>query len=238
MWVVRRSGRFDCLISFPLGDAARVDRSLPMAGVDLSPDVVAVTVARPDGNFQASRCFWCHDLVHASRNKREWIAGNLAAEIAEWLVSLGIKQVALEELSFAQDHDTHRAFNRITHNFCKALLFHRIVVALRRRGMAVFTVPARFTSFIGYVKYAETYGLSVHQAAALVVACRALGLAEKVPWELRRRLPPREGWPHAKLWGELFGRFRAARKRAAREGRSVRAWTPQDWLTWMFAEAG
>ncbi|MDN5348351.1 MAG: hypothetical protein PWP65_1915, partial [Clostridia bacterium] len=29
------------------------------------------------------------------------------------------------------DHDTNRLFNRVTHNFCKKLLFNRIVVALR-----------------------------------------------------------------------------------------------------------
>ena len=143
--VARRNGRYDCLISFPLGDAASVDKTLPMGGIDLNPDVVAVTVALPDGNFKVSRCFRCPDLVHASHEKREWIAGNLAQEVADWLESLGVRQVALEELSFAQDHDTNRMFNRITHNFCSRLLFNRVVVALRKRGIAVFAVPARFT---------------------------------------------------------------------------------------------
>lgn len=233
--VVRKAGRFGCFMSFSLGDAAEVDRSRPMAGIDLNPDVVAVTVALPDGNFKMSRCFWCYDLVHASHNKRKWMAGNVAAEIAAWLESLGIKQVALEELSFAQDHDTNRVFNRITHNFCTMILFNRIAVALRKRGVAVFTVPARFTSLIGYVKYAETYGLSVHQAAALVIARRALGLAEKVPLELRKKLSPKEGWQHTGLWGRLFGLSRAAKRNAALEGQDVRSWTPQHWLAWMLA---
>lgn len=235
--VVRKAGRFDCLISFSLGDTAQVDRTSPMAGIDLNPEVVAVTVALPDGNFKVSRCFWCHDLVHASHNKREWIAGNLAREVADWLVSLGVKQVALEELSFAQDHDTNRLFNRITHNFCKKLLFNRIVVALRKRGIAVFTVLAQFTSLIGYFKYAETYGLSAHQAAAFVIARRALGFRERVPRELLEALSPVEGWQHSRLWGKLFGMFKAARKRAAEEGRLFRHWQPRDWLSYMFAGA-
>jgi hypothetical protein len=175
--------------------------------------------------------------VHASHNKREWIAGNLAKEVADWLESLGVKQAALEELSFAQDHDTNRLFNRITHNFCKKLLFNRIVVALRKRGIAVFTVSARFTSLIGYFKYSEAYGLSVHQAAAFVLARRALGFAERLPRELLKRLSPKEGWKPFRLWGKLFGLYKAARKRAVREDRIFRGWSPRDWLSFMFGEA-
>ncbi|MGO0122519.1 transposase [Desulfothermobacter acidiphilus] len=238
--VVRKDGRFDCLISFSLDDTAEVDKTSLMAGIDLNPEVVAVTVALPDGNFKASRCFWCHDLVHASREKREWIAGNLAKEVADWLESSGAKQVTLEELSFAQDHDTNRLFNRITHNFCKRLLFNRLVCALRKRGMAVFTVPAHFTSLIGFFKYAETYGLSAHQAAALVIARRALGFGEKVPEALIQKLPgrsPVEGRTHRKLWGKLSGTFRAARKKVSRYF-NTGAFTPSAWLGHVFAGAG
>jgi len=45
--VVRRNGRLDCLISFSLGNAAPVDRTSPMGGIDLNPEVAAVTVALP-----------------------------------------------------------------------------------------------------------------------------------------------------------------------------------------------
>ena len=235
--VVRRGDRFDCFISFPLGDSSPVDRTSAMAGVDLNPEVVAVTVVLPDGNFKVSRCFWCHDLVHASHEKREWIAGNLAKQVADWLEFLGVRQVALEELAFAQDHDTDSFFNRISHSFCKKLLFQRIVVALRKRGIAVFTVPARYSSLTGFFKYSETYGLSAHQAAALVIARRALGFAERMPREILRRLAPREGWKPFGLWGKLYGRFKAARKRAVREDRLFWRWAPRDWLAFMFAGA-
>nr|WP_240610827.1 transposase [Ammonifex thiophilus] len=238
--VVRKAGRFDCLISFSLDDTAEVDKTSPMAGVDLNPEVVAVTVALPDGNFKVSRLFWCHDLVHALREKREWIAGNLAREVADWLESSGVRQVALEELSFAQDHGTNRAFNRITHNFCVRLLFNRIVVALRKRGIAMFTVPAHFTSLTGFFKYSETYGLNAHQAAALVIARRALGFKEKVPKPLIQKLlgrPPVEGWTHRKLWGRLFGVFKAARKKVFRYF-NTGAFTPSAWLEHIFAGAG
>ncbi|GAH10430.1 unnamed protein product, partial [marine sediment metagenome] len=47
-------------------------------------------------------------------------------------------------------------------------------------------VSPRFTSFIGEYKYAATYGISVHQAAAFVIARRAMGFSEKIPKILLR----------------------------------------------------
>ncbi|OAR05454.1 hypothetical protein SA87_11215 [Hydrogenibacillus schlegelii] len=240
--VVRKDDRFDGFISFPLkSDPLPVpDRSQALAGIDLNPNVVAATVALPNGNFKVSRCFWSPDLVHASREKREWIAGNLANEVADWLASLGVRQVALEELFFAQDHDTNKVFNRITHNFTKKLLFTRLIVALRKHGIAVFTVPAAYTSLIGFFKYAETYGLNAHQAAALVIARRALGFKEKVPKGLLQKLlgrSPGEGWTHGKLWGKLYGMFKATRKKIARSF-NIKGFTPSVWVETIFVESG
>ena len=44
-----------------------------------------------------------------------------------------------------------------------------------------------FSSVIGRVKFMERYGLSVHQAAALVLARRLLRCSERI---LRRRVYP------------------------------------------------
>ncbi|WP_376791687.1 hypothetical protein [Thermoflexus sp.] len=48
-----------------------------------------------------------------------------------------MKPVALKELSFAQDHDTDRRFNRLPHNFGNRRLFQRWVVVARKRGLSV-----------------------------------------------------------------------------------------------------
>ncbi|MEX1406185.1 IS200/IS605 family accessory protein TnpB-related protein, partial [Hydrogenibacillus schlegelii] len=119
--------------------------------------------------------------MHASREKRVWIAGILANEVADWLASLGVRQVDLEVLFFDQDQDSNKVFIRITHYFTKYVLFTRLIVDLRKHGIALINVPAAYTSLIGFFKYAETYGLNAHQAAALVIARRALGFKEKVP---------------------------------------------------------
>ena len=56
-----------------------------------------------------------------------------------------------------------------------------------RKGVEVHQVNPAFSSVIGRVKFMERYGLSVHQAAALVLARRLLGCSERIP---RRRVCP------------------------------------------------
>ena len=56
-----------------------------------------------------------------------------------------------------------------------------------REGVEIQQVNPAFSSVIGRVKFMERYGLSVHQAAALVLARRLLGCSERIP---RRRVAP------------------------------------------------
>ena len=55
-----------------------------------------------------------------------------------------------------------------------------------RQGVEVHQVNLAFSSVIGRVKFMECYGLSVHQAAVLVLARRLLGCSERIPrrWAL------------------------------------------------------
>ena len=50
-----------------------------------------------------------------------------------------------------------------------------------RHGVEVHHVNPAYSSVIGRVKFMERYGLSVIQAAALVLARRLLGCSERIP---------------------------------------------------------
>ena len=50
-----------------------------------------------------------------------------------------------------------------------------------RAGVPLIGVNPAYTSFIGHYKYEKMYGLSVHNAAAMCIARRGLGLKEKLP---------------------------------------------------------
>lgn len=230
--VIRKKDRFFCRISFALEDTKEVDRASKMAGIDLNPQVLSVTIAHPNGNYLVSRNFPCPDLPYVSHEKRLHIIGDLCKKVAEWLKKQGVTQAALEELFFNQDHDTNRFFNRMSHNFSHKATFVNLVIRLRKEGIAVFTVDPKFTSLIGFAKYKDTYGLAVHQAAALVIARRALGYKEKLPKEIKRLLAPKEGQPHLSLWGKLFGVVKAVRKRARKNGEFKRNWLIENYLTY------
>jgi len=230
--VIRKKNRFFCHISFALEDTKEVDRASKMAGIDLNPQVLSVTIVHPNGNYLVSRNFPCPDLPYVSHEKRLHIIGNLCKKIAEWLKEQGVTQVALEELFFNQDHDTNRFFNRMSHNFSHQAMFVNLVIRLRKEGIAVFTVDPKFTSLIGFTKYKDTYGLAVHQAAALVIARRALGCKEKLPKEIKRLLAPKEGQPHLFSWGKLFGIVKAACQKARENGDYKKNWTIENYLTY------
>ena len=50
-----------------------------------------------------------------------------------------------------------------------------------RQGVEVHQVNPAFSSVSGRVTFVERYGLSIHQAAALVLARRLLGCSEHIP---------------------------------------------------------
>ena len=229
--VLRRDGEFYCHISLAQGDGAKVDRIVPMAGCDLNPQNVSVTVVLPNGNFTVSKVFRCPDLPYVRAEKRDQIIGDLARDIALWLKDKGVTQVALEDLHFDSDHDTNRFFNRMSHNFSHRAMFTNLVVRLRKEGMAVFAVDPKFTSLIGFAKYMETYGLAVHQAAALVIARRALGYKEKVPRKIRKVVAAKEAGSHLKGWGKLFGMVKHTRQFAIRERAHKKDWV-SDYLVY------
>jgi hypothetical protein len=53
--------------------------------------------------------------------------------------------------------------------------------ACLRRGVGHRRVNPAYTSIIGRVKFARRYGLSVHEAASVTIARRAMGCSERLP---------------------------------------------------------
>ena len=106
-----------------------------------------------------------------------------------------------------------------------------------RQGVEVHQVNPAFSSVIGRVKFMERYGLSVHQAAALVLARRLLGGSERIPrrWvcpvgnavhvaftvPVRKRV--KHVWTH---WGAISGQLRPALAAQHRLGKRRRSPNP------------
>jgi hypothetical protein len=58
-----------------------------------------------------------------------------------------------------------------------------------REGVETIKVNPAYTSIIGRYKYQKQFGLSVHQATAMVIARRGYRLKEKLPKSVREILP-------------------------------------------------
>ncbi|MEG4354437.1 MULTISPECIES: hypothetical protein [unclassified Microcoleus] len=55
---------------------------------------------------------------------------------------------------------------------------------MSNRGIELIAVNPAYSSIIGLMKYLRMYGLASDEAAALVIARRAMKLSEKVPRSL------------------------------------------------------
>ena len=99
-----------------------------------------------------------------------------------------------------------------------------------RQGVEVHQVNPAFSSVVGRVKFMERYGLTVHQAAALVLARRLLGCSERIPrrWvcpvgngvQVAFTIPERKRVKHVWTYrGAIAGQLRPALAAQHRLGR-------------------
>ena len=98
-----------------------------------------------------------------------------------------------------------------------------------REGVEVVEVNPAFSSVIGRISFMERYGLSVDQAAALVLARRSLGCSEGIPdrrvcpdglgGHVAFRVPARKRVKHIwTLWGAVSGQLKRALAELHRRG--------------------
>jgi len=159
-----------------------------IVGIDINIDRVAINILSSQGNFLKSKVFYCHEMEFVSSNKRNNLSGEIAKKIIDFLLDKNVGAIVMEKLEFKNDHDTNKKLNRLTHNFTRKKMLQALVRRGLRNGFQVKQVNPAYTSIIGRFKYATKYGLSVHEAAALVIGRRGLGYKEKLPKALIKSL--------------------------------------------------
>ena len=90
--------------------------------------------------------------------------------------------LAGERLDFAEwkQSQGNARFNRMLSAFAYAAFAQMVRGRCAREGVELIPVNPAFTSVIGRGKFAMGYGLSVHRAAAMAIARRALNFGEKL----------------------------------------------------------
>ena len=205
-------------------DAAVVtDKRLGAVGVDLNADHLAVAETDASGNHLRA---WRVPLVTygKSLHQAEALIGDAVASVVKHARDVG-KPIVIERLDFRQKkaalEGESRRYSRMLSSFSYGKIKACFLSRSHREGVEINQVNPAYSSVIGRVKFMERYGLSVHQAAALVLARRLLGCSERVP---RRRVcpvgngvcvaftvPARKRVKHVwTYWGAILGQLRPA----------------------------
>ena len=215
------------------------DRRHGIIGVDLNADHLAVAETDASGNYLNA---WRAPLVTYGKDthQAEALIGDAVATVVRYAKEAG-KPIVIEKLDFRQKkavlEGESRKYSRMLSSFSYGKVKAYFLSRGYREGVEVNQVNPAFSSVIGRVKFMERYGLSVHQAAALVLARRLLGCSERIP---RRRvcpagngvhvafiLPARKRVKHAwTYWGGVLGQSRPALAAQHRLGKRRRRPNP------------
>ena len=215
------------------------DQRLGAIGLDLNTDHLAVAETNGSGNYVNA---WRVPLVTygKSQHQAEAIIGDAVADVVAYAREVG-KPIVIEKLDFrkkkAMLEGESRRYSRMLSSFSYGKIKTYFFSRGYRQGVEVRQVNPAFSSVIGRVKFMERYGLSVHQAAALVLARRLLGCSERIPrrWvapigngvQVAFTVPVRKRvkhvWTH---WGAISGQLRPALVAQHRLGRRRRQPNP------------
>ena len=215
------------------------DRGRGVIGVDLNTDHLAACETDASGNPVDS---FSMPLVTygKSQHQAEAIIGDAVASVVAHGRDSG-KPIVIEKLDFQQKRAALEGespgYSRMLSSFSYGKVKACFLSRGYREGVEINEVNPAFSSVIGRVKFMERYGLSVHQAAALVLARRLLGCSERIPrWRVcpvgngvhvAFREPARKRVKHVwTYWGAVLGQLKPALAAQHRLGRRRRGPNP------------
>ena len=215
------------------------DRRRGAIGVDLNTDHLAVAETDASGNYVKA---WRVPLVTygKSHHQAEALIGDAVSGVVGYARGVG-KPLVVEKLDFRQKkavlEGESRKYSRMLTSFAYGKIKAYFISRGYREGVEIVAVNPAYSSVVGRVKFMERYGLTVHQAAAMVLARRLLGCSERIP---RRRVCPVGNGVHIAFtvpvrkrvkhvwtyWGAIAGQLRPALAAQHRLGRRKRRPNP------------
>ena len=151
------------------------------------------------------------------------------------------KPIVIEKLDFRQKkavlEGESRRYSRMLSGFSYGKIKAYFISRGYWEGVEIIEVNPAYSSVVGRVKFMERYGLTVHQAAALVLARRSLGCSERIPsrWVcpvgsgvyVAFTVPVRKRVKHVwTYWGAIAGQLRPALAAQHRLGKRKRRPNP------------
>ena len=247
-----------------MGVPVVTDQRRGAIGVDLNADHLAIAETDASGNCLNA---WRVPLATygKSTHQAEALIGDAVAGVVEYAREVS-KPIVIEKLDFRQKkailEGQSRRYSRMLSSFSYGKVKAYFISRGYREGVEVHQVNPAFSSVIGRVKFMERYGLSVHQAAALVLArrllgcsvarllgcsvARLLGCSERIPRlrvapvgngvHVAFRVPARKRVKHVwTYWGAISGQLKPALAAQYRLDRRRRRSDPAQADSWVQA---
>ena len=206
------------MVSFDTASERAVyDYSRGAVGVDFNVGFASVTRTDRFGNVVET-----FDVPMATYGKSQGQSLAIVRDAAAVIAAYGKKHdlpIVSEKLDFALKKRTLKdatpAYARMLSSFAYSSFDAALASACARSVVYHGRVNPAYTSIVGRTKFASRHGLSVHAAAALAIARRAMRLGEKLPRsfeETRSVVVPLDDAHHVTL--ALPARKKAARLQA------------------------
>lgn len=208
--------RWFMAVSFDLPRPKRVNlsRQWGCIGVDLNAQSIDWSYVDQDGNLKTHG-----QLLMQLSGKRRGQAKAIIADIVNHLAILAtIYQcpIVCESLDFSRKKselkERGRKYARMLSSFAYSKFFEALSNRCLNLGIELIRVNPSYSSLIGLVKYCRMYGLSSGEAAAIVIARRAMRFSERLPGSVTALLgvnPHRHVWSQ---WAQLNNKLRGIRR--------------------------
>lgn len=153
-------------------------------GVDINADHLAIVETDRYGNPIKNKILPLNCYGKTSDQAKALI-GDAVAELVQWSI-ITQKPLVVEKLDFQQkktelEESGNKKYARMLSSFAYNSILDTIKSRAWRFGVQVKEVNPAFTSIIGRVKFANRYGLTIHESAALVIARRYQRVSERLP---------------------------------------------------------
>lgn len=152
-------------------------------GIDINPKSIGYAVVDHDGNLVAKGRL---PFDVSSKRRGQTIA--IIAEVCNSLMNLAesfAMPITLEDLEFSkkktQLRERGKKYARMLSNFAYSRFIEQLTLQAGNRGIELIQRNPAYSSFLALVKYSRMYGMSSDEAAALVLARRAMNLSERLP---------------------------------------------------------
>jgi len=188
-WLIHRDHKgYRLMVSFarPAVPLSTTKRQFGAIGVDFNADHLAVTQTDAGGNLIGSRRV---ELPFEDKSTGQRAA--ILSDALEQVVKMALdacKPIAAEDLDFADKRKNMASMSAAQARALSGLAYARFQQLLaskcHRRGVELIKVNPAYTSLAGQSKYARPKGLSVHTAAAGVIARRSQGFKERLPRQI------------------------------------------------------